>query len=75
MRKPKPTTLRFGVKTVKRRVLPEERSISVSLPNERALAWLEYIAEFHRQTEELMQQSDFPPTFTKNEGTTKTEAE
>lgn len=61
MRKQKPTKLRFSVKTVKRRVLPEERSITVTLPTERALAWLEYIATFHRHAEQMMAVKDFPP--------------
>ena len=59
----KPTKLLFGVKTAKRRTLPKEYHVSITLEADKADLFFEYVASEIKKIEQVIRTQPLPPGY------------
>jgi hypothetical protein len=59
----KPTKLLFGVKTAKRRTLPKEYHVSITLEADKADLFFDYVASEIKKIEEVVRIHNYPPGY------------
>lgn len=59
----KPTKLLFGVKTAKRRTLPKEYHVSITLEADKADIFFDYVASEVKKIEQVVRTQMYPPGY------------